>query len=110
MGKVSEAKVKKELRAALHEHGVYPTREAVRYPTFAGWYTMPVPSQYSESGIADFLGVIRGHYFEIEAKGRGAPHPQTGLQRKHESLIKIAGGIYILASSVEDVDILWTLT
>lgn len=53
-------------------------------------------------GIADIIAVHNGKHIEIECKtdvGRQSP-----AQKIHQKRIEAAGGVYILARSVEDVN------
>ena len=56
---------------------------------------------YSKPGDPDLIACFRGRYVAIEAKTpTGAQSP---IQKKRMKEIQEAGGIYILARSVEDV-------
>lgn len=59
-----------------------------------------------KAGTADLLVSYRGHFIAVEVKtpkGRVAP-----LQEYHQGLVKKAGGISIIARSVDDVKLLLT--
>ena len=59
-------------------------------------------SAFSIRGVADILGIMPGGRFlavEVKAaKGRQSPD-----QKHFEELVKRAGGIYVLARSIDDV-------
>lgn len=56
---------------------------------------------YSKPGDPDLIACFRGRYIAIEAKTpRGVQSP---IQKRRQREIMEAGGVYILARSVEDV-------
>ncbi len=58
---------------------------------------------YSKPGDPDIVVCYQGIYIGIEAKTKTGV--QSEWQKLREKQIKAAGGIYILARSVEDVEI-----
>jgi hypothetical protein len=84
-----EAKVKKSIKEFLDSLG------------FDCWYFMTHMSGFGRKGIPDIIGCYRGLYFGIEVKSEvGVCSPwQTNELRK----IRQAGGIGIVAKSVQDV-------
>lgn len=84
MAATPEAKVKKQIRAILDEHGVY--------------YAMPIGTGYGNSGVPDFLCCVHGKFLAIEAKaGRGKT---TALQDAHIARIRAAGGLAVVVNEV----------
>ena len=71
--------------------------------TLYGWYVFRVPpSIYGEKGLCDLIAVKNGFTVFIEVK---APNgKQSDKQKIFESRIRDAGGVYILARSLEDVE------
>lgn len=49
--------------------------------TYGAWYTMPYQAGFTRRGIPDFLGILRGRMFAIEAK---APGGKTTLLQVEE--------------------------
>jgi len=66
------------------------------------WFFMPVPMGYGPRGIPDFVGCYRGRFFAIEAK-RAEGGKLTPWQEKVGKAIQMAGGLWFLATSVEDI-------
>lgn len=80
MAATPEAKVKKQIRAALDAHGVY--------------YAMPIGTGYGNSGVPDFLCCVNGLFLAIEAKaGKGKT---TALQDAHIERIRGSGGAAVV--------------
>jgi len=50
-------------------------------------------------GSADLIGCVCGNYVEVEVKTRKGR--QSATQRLHQGAIEFAGGVYVLAWSVE---------
>jgi hypothetical protein len=73
-----ERDVKKEIAALLAKHNAY--------------WTMPVTFGYGASGHPDFVGIVYGYGFGIEAKKTAKQKP-TALQRKRLDEITKAGGL-----------------
>lgn len=77
-----EKKVKDRIAKTLKELGA--------------WYFMPPANGYGRAGIPDFIGILRGRPFAIEAKaGKNKP---TALQLRELALIKAAGGFAIIVN------------
>lgn len=57
--------------------------------------------QFGHPGIADIIGIYKGRFLAIEAKV--GKNDQSPAQREFERSVKAAGGIYILAYSLDDV-------
>lgn len=80
MASTPEAKVKKQIRAALDAHGVY--------------YAMPIGTGFGNSGVPDFLCCVSGWFFAIEAKaGKGKT---TALQDMHLDKIRACRGTAVI--------------
>lgn len=60
-------------------------------------------SAYMVPGIPDIVACWQGLFVGIEVKRLGAKKEQSEHQKIHERNIVKAGGIYILADSLEDV-------
>lgn len=59
------------------------------------------PVRYGLSGSSDIIAIIKGRFVGIEAKvGKDR---QRGNQANFATAVRKAGGIYILARSVDDV-------
>ena len=84
-----EGKLKAEIKAFLKTLGP------------SCWWFMPVLMGYGVRGTPDFVGCYKGQTFGIEAKSSGSK--QTKWQLECDLAISEAGGIYILAYSVDDV-------
>lgn len=82
MAATPEAKVKAQIKKILAEYDAY--------------YAMPIGSMYGNSGVPDFLCCVGGVFIAIEAKaGKGKT---TGLQDKHLSDIRKAGGLALVVN------------
>ncbi len=60
-------------------------------------------NSYGTPGMADLSGIIKGRRLEVEVKGPKGKQQED--QIRWQEMIERFGGIYILAYSVEDVDI-----
>ncbi len=78
--------------------------QQIRYAlNMYGWYVFRVPpSIYGEKGLCDLIAIKNGLTIFIEVKT--FKDKQSDDQKIFESRIKNAGGIYILARSLEDVE------
>ncbi len=54
----------------------------------------------SVDGVADILGCYRGAFYAIEVKAGG--DRQRDTQRRFQAAVERAGGIYVIARSVEE--------
>jgi len=88
---------------------IFPLKEAVimkqiKYALIMyGWYVFRVPpSIYGEKGLCDLIAVKNGFTVFIEVKALNGK--QSDEQKIFESRIRNAGGVYILARSVDDVE------
>jgi hypothetical protein len=72
-----EAKVKAKVKKVLVELGAY--------------YTMPMGTGFTSSGVPDFIICIAGLFYGIECKANGGK--PTALQLKHFDDIRKAGGV-----------------
>jgi len=90
--KNTETAIMQQIRYAL---GVY------------GWFVFRVPpSLYGSKGLCDLIAVKNGIAAFIEVK---APNGvQSDEQKVFGSRIRNAGGIYVLARSIDDVEWLFT--
>lgn len=77
MSSTPEGKVKRKISALLKEHGA--------------WYTMPIQRGHNKPGVPDYIGVINGTMFGIEAKA-GSNKP-TRAQEGQLKAIRDAGGL-----------------
>lgn len=82
-----EGLLKKRLRDLMNERGVYST---------------PIPGgAYGSSGAPDIVACHKGKFIAIEAKV--GYNTLSHWQKVHQKRIEEAGGVYIVAYSVEDV-------
>jgi len=65
------------------------------------WSFMPVSCGYGVSGIPDIVGCYKGRFFAIEVKREGGKI--RPWQTRTREIIKLAGGIAIIADNVADV-------
>ena len=82
-----ESKIKKQIK---------------EYVRSIGGYITPIPGgAYGDNGAPDLVACVNGRFVAIEGKaGKGE---QSGWQKLRQQQIEDAGGIYIVAYSVEDV-------
>lgn len=76
-----EGKVKDAIKKLLKNYGIY--------------YFMPRGSTFGRQGVADFVCCINGKFLSIEAKA-DSHSKQTAMQKYDESLVRNAGGTYIV--------------
>ncbi|HSY52436.1 MAG TPA: hypothetical protein VLC46_26785 [Thermoanaerobaculia bacterium] len=58
--------------------------------------------RFGAVGAPDIVAVVKGTYVGIEVKApRGH---QTSSQRDFEAMLRMAGGVYVLARSLEEVE------
>ena len=81
-----EAKLRKEIKAYLDQIGAY--------------WSMVAGGSYSKVGDPDIIACINGKYLAIEAK---VDTSQSDWQKLRQRQIEDAGGMYIIARSVDDV-------
>lgn len=93
MASTPEGKVKKKIRAFLDAQGVY------RFS--------PIGGAYSAQGVLDEACCVRGQFLAIEVKAPGRENRVTALQQHNIEKIRSAGGVAIVASSVEQVKALF---
>lgn len=82
-----EAELKKAIKKYLDDIGAY--------------WSMVKGGAHSKPGDPDMIACIGGHFVGIEAKTYEGV--QSNIQRLRQKQIEEAGGIYILARSVDDV-------
>jgi len=82
-----EADITRNVRKLLNYHGIFHSKI---------WQGM-----MSAKGISDIIGCYKGRYFAIEVKRPGGK--PTSFQEKFLENVKRAGGIAIVARSVDDV-------
>lgn len=85
-----EARVKKEVKDILLEHGVLPGPEGGVH----GWYFMPVAGRFGKRGIPDFICNVLGYFVAIETKANG--EEPTDLQELNLNGITKASGISLV--------------
>lgn len=65
------------------------------------------PPKYARKGVPDILGITKsGTFFGIEVK-RSKGGRQSKEQKEFMDDVRAAGGIYILASSIDDIFVLF---
>lgn len=67
------------------------------------WFYMPVQNGMGMAGIPDIVACIDGRFVGIECKAPGRGHTVTSLQENALSGIQGAGGVSMVAESVEVV-------
>lgn len=82
-----EGRLKKAIKALLDERGAF-------------WSMIP-GGAYAKVGDPDMVVCYKGRYIAIEAKTPTGK--QSDWQKLRQEQITAAGGLYILARSVEDV-------
>lgn len=97
-----EGKVKDAIKKYLTKKGVWFAGKAPP-PLVTGWMYMPLAGPLGVSGIPDFVGIYRGRPFFIEAKAPGGR--PTDIQTIRHDEIRKAGGVVIVASSVEELEV-----
>jgi len=73
-----------------------------------GWFVFRVPpSIYGQKGLCDLIAIKNGMVVFIEVKAENGK--QSDEQKVFEAKINSAGGTYILARSIDDVEWLFKL-
>lgn len=70
-----EAKVKKDIKRVLSDHGILPDEGGP-----CGWYFMPVAGRFGRRGVADFICNVQGKFLAIEAKSVVNGNKESGPQ------------------------------
>ena len=93
MAQTPEGKVKAKVKAWLKARGI--------------WFSMPMGTQFGNSGVPDFLACHEGHFIGIEAKaGKGKT---TALQEDNMRRIRESGGTTIVVNEDNMVELLTLL-
>lgn len=100
MADTPEGKVKKAIKKWLIAKGVWFAGQPAP-AVVTGWMHMPVAAPLGVHGIPDFCGIYKFKPLYIEAKAPGKQPTDNQLARHKE--IRTAGGIVIVADSLEDV-------
>lgn len=95
-----EGKVKDAIKKYLIAKGVWFAGKSAP-PVVTGWMYMPLAGPMGVSGIPDFVGIYKGRPFYVEAKAPGGRCTDIQLLRHKE--IRLAGGVVIVASSIEEL-------
>lgn len=96
-----EGRVKQKIKAYLEKRGVWFAGRPPP-PVIVGWMYMPLAGPMGVSGIPDFCGIFKGRAFYVEAK---APNGRcTDIQLLRHSEIEQAGGVVVVARSVEELE------
>jgi penicillin-binding protein-related factor A (putative recombinase) len=98
-----EGRVKEAIKKYLTAKGVWFAGKASP-PTATGWMYMPVTNGMGVTGIPDFCGVYKGRPLYIEAKADASKKPTDNQLQRHKE-IRAAGGIVIVAHSVEQLEV-----
>lgn len=96
-----EGKVKRSIQRELDARGLWRAGGKLPPERVIGWYWMPVPNGLGVHGIPDFVGVLYGLFFAIEAKAPGGKLTPN-QERRHEE-IRAAGGIVLTVSDAQEV-------
>jgi hypothetical protein len=100
MAATPEAKTKAAIKKFLDNQGFWRAG-AKRPEEVIGWYYMPVSNGMGVHGVPDFVCVCNGWALFIEAKAPGGKCTENQIRRHEE--IRAAGGLVIVAYSVDDV-------
>lgn len=99
---IPEKIIQKQILQFLTAYGIFVFRVnvyGIYSQKFQGYRKLP---PFSMRGMADILGILPGgRFLAIEVKTTKGK--QSIWQKHFEDLVKRAGGIYILARSVNDV-------
>lgn len=90
MALTPEGKVKAAIKKLLKERGIY--------------YYMPVQNGMGIVGVPDIICCVDGRFMAIEVKAPGKRGNTTANQDRQIMEIHAAGGIAIVADSVEQVE------
>lgn len=96
----SESEIRNAILGAIskryHPHGLFYRRNVGSGKSQKGHFV-----RFGLPGQADIAGCLYGKFIEIEVKA--ARGRQSDFQKKWQAAVEKAGGIYILASSVDGV-------
>lgn len=95
-----EGKTKAAIKKYLNAQGFWPAG-GKRPEEVVGWYYMPVSNGMGCHGVPDFVCICNGRALFIEAKAPGGKCTENQIRRHME--IRAAGGLVIVAYSVQDV-------
>lgn len=90
MASTPEGSVKTRIKRYLNKLGVY--------------HFSPIGGAFAVHGVPDIICCVRGLFVGIEVKAPGKERTVTPNQRHHLDRIMDAGGIAIVATSVEQVE------
>lgn len=110
-----EAAVKQSIKELLHSRGLIAAGSKrgnwPDYPT--GWYYMPVQAGLGVHGIPDFVGMLRGYFFVVEAKAPGQINRTSANQKNRLAEIAEVKGFHcvaddekIVAAMLDDIETL----
>ena len=104
MARTGESIVKQAVKDYLTMVGcITAGKAALATQAHTGWYFMPVGGYMSGvSGIPDFIGHIRGHFFSVETKVE-KKNP-TPLQQHQINAINLSGGKAFVVRGVNDLE------
>lgn len=105
MAATPEAKVKAAIKKWLTSQGFWAAG-GKRPEEVSGFYYMPVSNGMGVHGVPDFVCVCNGRALFIEAKAPGGKCTENQIRRHEE--IRAAGGLVIVAYSVDDVKKVFT--
>ncbi len=90
MATTPEGKVKAKVKAWLKAHGI--------------WFSMPMGTQFGNSGVPDFLCCANGRMLAIETKAPGRIKNTTAMQDAQLAAIRAAGGIAVVIDDVSQLE------
>lgn len=96
--KSTEKETQKAILAWLKDNGIFAWRTNSGVDRSRGRFI-----RYGTPGAGDITAVIRGVHCEIECKDIKKSAKQGKNQVKHQEKLEQAGGVYILARSLDDV-------
>lgn len=92
MAQGPEAKVKAKIRDLLRAKGI--------------WFCTPIGATYGAAGVPDFICCWCGLFMAIEAKAPGKEKTVRPLQQMQIDAIRIAGGLAVVVSDIEQLRVL----
>ena len=96
--KSTEKETQRAILAWLKDNGIFAWRTNSGVDRSQGRFI-----RYGTPGAGDITAVIRGVHVEIEVKDIKKSAKQNENQVKHQKELEQAGGVYILARSLDDV-------
>lgn len=96
-----EGRIKDLTKKLLDKYDIQPAAKAGAFKSAAGWYFMPVQSQYAVKGVPDIIGHFCGAFFGVEVKAPGKT--PTGFQALQIDAISCSGGAVFVVDGEESL-------